>query len=288
MSNNKKENEETNKTRNFGDYGGGSRYGGGGGSSYGGGGAPGAPPGAPDMGGAAAAEKAAAEKAAAEKAAAEEKRIPDEINELFYSNIATIHNPEKKDSSDDEYLNCERCNPCVFKDEKISWDDKVKDALNKAYNDKVEKVKDILEKLLPEDFNHINVKHKKELVKNLRKNNLGEKLIEFYGKLRKSWSYEKSNIGVLSVRVTWNNVGNIKLINCKKMTEVIIDNRKYYYGREYIPSETSLLLGFINRNSKLKILMQTYTEYKQDIMLYRKNLDRGIATNCYIKKWLVK
>ena len=186
-----------------------------------------------------------------------------------------------------ELTECERCYPCVFKDEKISWDDKVKAALNKAYNDKLEIVKDKLEKLLPEDFDHININHKKELVKNLLKDNLGEKLIQFYAKLKKSWYYEKSNKGVLPVRVNWNNIGNIKIIRCKNMTEVIIDNTKYYYGREYIPSETTMLLTLINTNNKLNKIMLTYAEYKQDVMLYRKNLKRGIATNCYIKKWSI-
>ena len=193
----------------------------------------------------------------------------------------------KEAKTREELTDCERCYPCVFKDDKITWDDKVKDALNKAYKDKMEKVKDILEKILPEDFDHINIKHNKELIKNLLKNNLGEKLIEFYGRLRKSWSYEKSNKGVLLVRVTWNNIGNIKVINSKQMTEVIIDNRKYNYGREYIPSETALLLKLINRGSKLKTLMQTYVEYKQDSMLYRQNLKKGIATDCYRNKWLI-
>jgi hypothetical protein len=174
----------------------------------------------------------------------------------------------------------------ICKKGRKTWDDMVEEALNKTYNTKLENVHKNLDNLLPIDFNGIMIKNKKDLLKNLLKNNLGEKLIIFYNKLQKSWYYEKTKKGCLPVRVTWENTGNIKVIKSCNVTPVTVNNRMFNYGTEYIPSDVAILLQLVNNGSKLRSLIETYVEYKQDVMKYKNNLKRGIFTYCYLNKWL--
>jgi len=186
----------------------------------------------------------------------------------------------------------ETCNPCcrnknICTKTKKTNDDRLREAINKAYKEKVERCKSYLDNILPMDFNGLNNNNdKKKVIKLYFKNNIGEKLINFYGKLQKSWYYEKNKKGYLSVKVNWENRDKIKIIKSTRFTNVKIKNKVLKYGTEFIPSETVIFLKLLNNNSKLKRIIDLYAKFKQDVMIYKNNLRRGIFSKSYLKEWL--